>query len=227
MDKILLVEDDQSFGYILSEYLTMHDLMVDWAKSGEIGMDFLQRHTYQLVVLDIMLPGIDGFEVAASIRQRYPSIPFIFLSAMALKVNKLKGYKLGAFDYITKPIDEEILLAKIRALLRRSPAPVAVADSYTIGEYHFNVHLQYLQFGEKRIQLTQRESELLVLFCQHENVLLPRELALKKIWQSTDEFSRKSMDVFVSHLRKHLSKDANIRIKNIHGKGFVFSIKEN
>lgn len=226
MSNILLIEDDPSFGYILSEYLSLHDLSIAWAKSGEEGMQLAEKQRFDLGIFDIMLPDKNGYEVAAVIREKSPQLPFIFLSAKSLKIDKLKGFKVGADDYVTKPVDEELLLAKIRAIIKRSAGQLtAVKDEYFLGSYRFVFSLQTLEFAGEIKHLTQRESELLRLLCQHENQLMPRKKALREIWGATDEFSRKSMDVFISHLRKYLSKDDRIQIANVHGKGFVFSVK--
>lgn len=143
-----------------------------------------------------------------------------------LKIDKLKGFKVGADDYVTKPVDEELLLAKIRAIIKRSTGnKKVVQDEFLLGNYQFTFSLQTLDYQGETTHLTQRESELLRLLCQYENQLMPRKKALQEIWGATDEFSRKSMDVFISHLRKYLAKDARIQISNVHGKGFVFSVK--
>ena len=224
MNKILLIEDDESFGYILTEYLSLHDFNVTWAKSGEEGIAKVENESFDLGIFDIMLPQKNGYETAEIIKKKQAELPFIFLSAKSLKIDKLKGFKLGADDYITKPIDEELLLAKIRVLIKRTSNTIIRDEVYHIGNYTFSSHLQQLKFGDKSIQLTKRESELLKMFCNNENQLLLRKKALRKIWGSTDEFSRKSMDVFISHLRKYLSKDSRIRITNVHGQGFIFSV---
>jgi len=225
MTKILLVEDDNSFGYILSEYLKMQDYNVDWVKSGEEAILYLKKSNYNLVILDIMLPGIDGFEVAAQIKNNYKEIPFVFLSAKSLKIDKLKGYKIGAYDYLTKPVDEEILVAKINALIMQNNAKNTSIESYEIGNYYFNSSLQQLTFENKIQNLTRRETELLELLIKYKGKLLSRDYALKKLWNVSDIFSRKSMDVYISHLRKYLSDDVRITIRNVHGKGFIFSIR--
>ncbi len=225
MNKILLVEDDQSFGYILSEYLQMQDFVVDWAKSGEEGLKLFANKSFDLGILDIMLPGINGFELATKIRKSNNEFPFIFLSAKSLKIDKLKGYKAGAEDYITKPVDEELLVAKIKALLKRTKKSPVYQEHYQIGNYQFDFQLQQLQLVGEVQKLTKREAELLQLFCENKDRLLSRKKALTEIWGSTDEFNRKSMDVFVSHLRKYLSKDPSIKIENVHGQGFIFSYK--
>lgn len=225
MNKILLIEDDESFGYILSEYLGLHDFEVTWAKSGEDGLKKAEQSIFGLGIFDIMLPGQNGYEVAEKIKRKHPDLPFIFLSAKSLKIDKLKGFKVGADDYITKPVDEELLLAKIKALLNRNIKTASIHDVFQIGKYQFTVSIQQLAFENKIIHLTKRESELLKMLCQNENQLLPRKKALREIWGTTDEFSRKSMDVFISHLRKYLSQDERVQINNVHGKGFIFLIK--
>lgn len=223
MDNILLLEDDPSFGYILSEYLQLQQFRVDWVKSGEEALKVLVRKSYQLAILDIMLPGIDGFAVAEEMKRQHAEIPFIFLSAKSLKVDQLKGFKIGAYDYITKPVDEELLVAKIRALIAQTAKQSSQPDIFDLGTYEFSPSLFQLRRGDQLRKLTTRENELLTLLCQHSQQLLPRKKALQQIWGSTDEFSRKSMDVFVSRLRKYLSDDPSIRIENIHGQGFILS----
>ncbi len=223
MKQILLLEDDQSFGYILSEYLNMQDFQVTWAKSAEEALKLLQKQHFDLAILDIMLPKMNGFELAEILKRENEDLPFIFLSARSLKIDKLKGFKLGAYDYVTKPIDEELLVAKIRALLTLTQKKVTTQSSYTIGKYDFFPALLKLVFQDgSEIRLTARETALLSMLCQHHNQLLLRKKALKEIWGIQDEFSRKSMDVFISHLRKYLSKDPSISIENVHGKGFIF-----
>ncbi|MEL6926799.1 MAG: response regulator transcription factor, partial [Bacteroidota bacterium] len=204
MYKILLIEDDESFGYILSEYLSLHAYEIHWAKNAVEGLAKATQQQFDLGIFDIMLPDQNGYEVATQIRRDCPELPFIFLSAKSLKIDKLKGYKVGADDYITKPVDEELLLAKIKVLIKRSAYQADNANSFSIGQYAFDASLQQLQLGADTIRLTQREAELLRLLCQKQNKLLSRRQALSEIWGSTDEFSRKSMDVFISHLRKYL-----------------------
>lgn len=221
LDRILLVEDDPGFGYILSEYLGMQDFKVDWTKSGEEALESLTQQDYQLAILDIMLPGMDGFEFARLMRQQIPGLPFIFLSAKSLKVDQLKGFQLGAFDYVTKPIDEELLVAKIRALLGQMGQGTTTKGPYQIGAYQFDPDQFQLQFEDQVTKLTARETELLCLLCEYRPQLLPRKLALQQIWGFSNEFSRKSMDVFISRLRKSLSLDPTVRIDNVHGKGFL------
>ena len=225
MNKILLIEDDQSFGYLLTEYLTLHDYEVTWAKSGAAGLKQATRQAFDLGIFDIMLPDQNGYEVAQTIRRSPTTFPFIFLSAKSLKIDKLKGFKAGADDYITKPVDEELLLAKIKALLRRSSKVEVTTDEFEIGDTRFIFSLQQLTYNNEITSLTHREAELLRLFCLHQNKLLLRKTALLQIWGNSDEFSRKSMDVFVSHLRKYLAADGRLQITNVHGQGFIFSVE--
>ncbi len=227
MYHLLLLEDDQSFGYILKEYLLMKDFEVTWVKSGEEALEAIEQKVFDLALLDIMLPGIDGFTVAKNIVAQHSELPFLFLSAKVLKIDQLKGFKLGAFDYITKPIDEELLVAKIRALLPRLKKTSSSSETYSIGRYIFHPNICELNFGDQSKKLTDREANLLRLLCEQQGKLLDRKIALKTLWGSTDEFSRKSMDVFISHLRKYLSADPNIKIENIHGRGFILKINTN
>lgn len=221
MKSILLLEDDSSFGYILSEYLTMQDFAIVWVKSAEAALEILETKIFDLAILDIMLPKMNGFELATILKKQNNEMPFIFLSAKNLKIDKLKGYKLGAYDYITKPIDEELLVAKINALLTQVGHKTAVKLTYEIGDYQFLSNLFQLIYKDEIIKLTPRETALLALLCEHKNELLLRKKALKQIWGNQDEFSRKSMDVFISHLRKYLANDNSVSIENIHGKGFI------
>ena len=222
MKEILLLEDDKSFGYILSEYLGMQDFNVAWVKSAEEALKVLNKRQFNLAILDIMLPGMSGFELAAIIQKQDHELPFIFLSAKSLKIDQLKGYKIGAYDYITKPVDEELLVAKIKAILNQTHKVSKEQVLYHIGDYQFFPALFKLVYAEEEIKkLTTRETAVLKLLCEHKNKLLTRKKALKQIWGANDEFNRKSMDVFVSHLRKYLSRDDSVSIENIHNQGFI------
>ncbi|MEO0340437.1 MAG: response regulator transcription factor [Bacteroidota bacterium] len=225
--QLLLIEDDLSFGYILKEYLALKSYKLDWAKTGTEGLKLIEQNNYQLCILDIMLPDTDGFAIAQTIRSKFPELPFIFLSARGMKVDKLKGYQLGCDDYITKPIDEELLLVKIQVILKRTQTPtITVKDRYLIGQFLFEPEKQRLSIAEATIQLSKKENALLLALAQKEGQLTERKIILRDIWGSTDEFSRKSMDVFISKLRKYLKKDPSIQILNVHGKGFILEVKE-
>jgi DNA-binding response OmpR family regulator len=221
--QLLLVEDDKNLGYILSEYLSMKGFNVTWSKDGQNALALIKKNPYDLCILDVMLPSMDGFSIAEQIVTSASSLPFVFLTAKNLKVDKLKGFKLGCDDFITKPVDEEELVARIQAVLRRTsvPAEKITGALMELGKYIFHLAAQQLEINGSVIKMTAKESAMLLLLLQHRNTLLDRETALKKIWGSNDYFHRRSMDVIISRLRKHLAPDKSIRITNIHGKGYM------
>jgi DNA-binding response OmpR family regulator len=224
---ILLVEDDASFGYILKEYLALHGFEVWWLKDGAEALRSIRQTRYDLCILDIMLPGADGFEIARALKASSAATPFIFLTARSLKVDKLKGFQQGCDDYEVKPVDEELLLAKIHAILNRSGrSSHAMPEQtvYSIGAYTFDAANHTLRWKEEMQLLTEKETALLALFCAHQNRLLERSRVLKDVWGVADLFSRKSMDVFVTRLRKYFAKDPSVKIINIHSKGFIFHV---
>ena len=227
MYTILIVEDDPSFGYILKEYLELNQLQVKLITDGEQALRTLQRSPFDLCLLDIMLPKMDGYSLAGAIRSDFPDLPFLFLTAKALKVDKLKGFRLGCDDYIVKPIDEELLLARIHAIMNRTGHAAFAKkepDAYQMGSLTFRVSDQVLQNCSDQQFLTDKEAQLLAMLCAHQNRLFPRRKALQQIWGTHDEFSRKSMDVFIFRLRKYLDAQSGIRIRNVHGKGFVLEL---
>lgn len=222
--RILLVEDDPNFGTVLKDYLVMNDFDVVHAKNGMEGFDKFKKDTYDICILDVMMPYKDGFTLAKEIREKDAEIPIIFLTAKAMKEDVLKGYKVGADDYLNKPFDSEVLLMKIRAIIQRKGAE-SVADSkefeFKIGEFHLNSKLRFLTYKEEDpIKLSPKENELLRLLALHINDLMPRELALQKIWRDDNYFTSRSMDVYIAKLRKYLKGDDNVKIVNIHGEGF-------
>lgn len=222
MGKILLVEDDESFGYILQEYLELNDFNVTLSTDGEEGLRTFQEHNFDLCLLDVMMPLKDGFTLAKEIREIDPDIPFMFLTAKALKVDKLKGFRLGCDDYIVKPIDQELLIARIKALIKRTNSdPVERCSTYHIGKYHFDFNNQLLSFGDDSQRLTEKEAKILQLLCENKHEVLDRNKALKNVWGKSDFFNRKSMDVFIHKLRQYLKADPSVQIINVHGKGFV------
>jgi len=228
MYTILIVEDDPGFGYILKEYLVLNHLQVTLVTDGEQALRALKRTPFDLCLLDIMLPKMDGYSLAGAIRSDFPDLPFLFLTAKALKVDKLKGFRLGCDDYIVKPIDEELLLARIHAIMNRSGHGAFAQkepESFQLGSLTFRVSDQVLTKGKDQQFLTDKEAQLLAMLCAHQNRLLPRRKALQQIWGTHDEFSRKSMDVFIFRLRKYLDEEAGIRIRNVHGKGFVLELE--
>lgn len=223
MGKILLVEDDESFGYILKEYLEINDFSVQLAKDGEEGLRWFKQHQFDLCLLDVMMPLKDGFTLAQEIRELDPEIPFIFVTAKALKVDKLKGFRLGCDDYIVKPIDEELLIARVRALINRASGKVLLnsKNHYQIGSYHFDYNNLALTINGETDRLTEKEAQILQLLCENKHEVLDRNHALKKVWGQSDFFNRKSMDVFIHKLRQYLKKDESVQIVNVHGKGFI------
>jgi DNA-binding response OmpR family regulator len=223
--KILLVEDDQTLGFLLKEYLQMRDFEVTWAQNGADGLRRFNQEAFNLCVLDIMMPAIDGFTLAELIRNRNTEVPIIFLTAKSLTEDVIKGFKIGADDYIKKPVSEDELVARIQAVFRRSKiSEVEESEAlFEIGKYHFDSKNQQLTVDGNTRQLTEREAELLKMLCQNKGTLVSRKYVLQKLWGKTDYFTRKSMDVFISRLRKYLAADDSIKIMNVHGSGFVLS----
>jgi len=222
--KILIVEDDSNFGNILKEYLSLNDYDITLAKNGIEGFEKFKKEDFDLCILDVMMPYKDGFTLAKEIREINEIVPIFFLSAKHLKEDVLKGFKLGADDYLTKPFDSEVLLAKIKAILNRSKeSNIQVNDTFefTFSNFSFNSKLRYLTYkNEEPIKLSPKENHLLRLLVIHLNDLLPRELALNKIWRDDNYFTSRSMDVYIAKLRKYLSADEKVQILNIHGEGF-------
>jgi DNA-binding response OmpR family regulator len=224
--KIFLVEDDLSFGSVLKSYLEINDYSVEWVDDGKYAVDHFRKGLFNICILDVMLPHVDGFTIANEIRQINNEVPIIFLTAKKLKEDVLKGYGVGGDDYITKPFDTDILLAKIRAILSRRDFQSGTKDIYEIGKFVFNSRLRTLTIGTSEYKLSPKEAQLLELLALNPNELIGREMALKKIWGSDDYFTARSMDVYVTKLRKFLSEDPSLIIKNIHGAGFQLIIKE-
>ncbi len=233
--KILLVEDDQNFGDVLRSYLEMHDYAVTLATDGVLGLEAFRKASFDLCVFDVMMPRKDGFTLAKEIRERNQEVPIIFLTAKTMKDDVLNGFKIGADDYIPKPFNSEELLLRIQAVLRRvnkNPDPRDDQREYIIGQYHFNYPLRILTFNgalpveENQWKLSPKEAELLKLFCKYLNDVTSRSEALNKIWHEDNYFTARSMDVFVTKLRKFLAKDPAIEIVNIHGNGFQLLVRE-
>jgi two-component system, OmpR family, response regulator len=220
--KILLCEDDPNLGMVLKNYLELNDYDVVLERDGRLGLAAFQREKFDLCLLDVMMPHVDGFSLAEDIRDINPDVPLFFLSAKTMKEDIIQGYKLGADDYITKPFDSEVLLLKIKAILKRNEElnrEIANTE-YDLGSYHFNPKLRELSINGKMYTLSPKENELLKMLSEYKNDLLPREIALKKIWGSDTYFNGRSMDVYIAKLRKYLKEDEHIEIVNIHGNGF-------
>jgi DNA-binding response OmpR family regulator len=227
--KILLVEDDPNFGAILKDYLMLNDFEVTLAKNGMEGFEKFKKDNFDLCILDVMMPYKDGYTLAKEIREKNKEIPLIFLTAKSMKEDVLKGYKVGADDYLNKPFDSEVLLMKIKAIMQRKQSENKTDNTkfeFTIGRFHLNSKLRFLTFGDMEpIKLSPKENELLKMLALHENDLMPRELALTKIWRDDNYFTSRSMDVYIAKLRKYLKLDEDVEILNIHGEGFRLVIK--
>lgn len=220
--KILLCEDDTNLGMVLKNYLELNDYDVILERDGRLGLAAFQREKFDICLLDVMMPNMDGFTVAEEIRDINPDVPLFFLSAKTMKDDIIQGYKLGADDYITKPFDSEVLLHKIKAILKRNEEMhrEEVNAEFDLGKYHFNPRLRELTVNGKVQTLSPKENELLKMLSEYKNDLLPREAALKKIWGSDTYFNGRSMDVYIAKLRKYLKEDPKLEIVNIHGNGF-------
>src|SRR6187397_2724253 len=226
--RILLCEDDTNLGMVLKNYLELNDYEVTLERDGKLGLAAFQREKFDLCLLDVMMPNMDGFTLAEEIRDVNPDVPLFFLSAKTMKEDIIQGYKLGADDYITKPFDSEVLLLKIKAILKRNEElhREEVNAEFDMGKYHFNPRLRELTI-EGRVQtLSPKENELLKMLSEYKNDLLSREIALKKIWGSDTYFNGRSMDVYIAKLRKYLKEDPALEIVNIHGNGFRLVEKE-
>jgi DNA-binding response OmpR family regulator len=221
---IFLVEDDENFGSVLKSYLEMNDFNVLWVKDGASAIAKFNSEKFDFCILDIMLPNIDGFTIAKKIKQLNPDIPTIFLTAKTLKEDVLEGYKIGADDYVTKPFDSEVLLYKIKAIIKRNSEQIDNSHNFSIGKYTFDSELRTLGINDDSVKLSPKENELLKMLCLHENKILDRDKALNKIWGEDGYFTARSMDVYITKLRKYLKNDPNIEIENVHGSGFIFKI---
>jgi DNA-binding response OmpR family regulator len=219
---LLLAEDDSNLGILLKNYLTAKNIVTDLFPDGIKALHAFHASRYNICILDIMMPEMDGISLAAEIRKIEPAIPIIFLTAKSQKEDILEGFRSGADDYITKPFSMEELLYRIQAILKRT-AGVSVPrkeGNYTIGNYSFDPLKQILSISGQSIKLTTKESELLELLCRHPNEILERNFALKAIWIDDNYFNARSMDVYITRLRKYLGKDPSVKILNVHGRGY-------
>ncbi|MBU8891352.1 MAG: response regulator transcription factor [Bacteroidales bacterium] len=219
--KVLLAEDDENLGSLLREYLIAKGLNTDLFVNGELALAGFRKNKYDLCLLDVMMPKMDGFTLAREIRKQNKKVPFIFLTAKSLKEDVIEGFTAGADDYMTKPFSMEELLFRIRAILRRTDNNTIQPDEkYKIGDYDFDSQKQILKYSGREQKLTTKESELLKLLCDNMNNILERNFALNTIWQEDSYFNARSMDVYITKLRKYLRDDSSIQILNIHGKGY-------
>jgi DNA-binding response OmpR family regulator len=220
--KILLVEDDPNFGSVLKNYLELNEYDVKLCTDGFSGYDQFVSGKYDICILDVMMPRKDGFTLAREIREKDEHVPLIFLTAKTLKEDMLSGFSLGADDYITKPFDSEVLLMKLKAILKRSvdKSLDPSKKDFKIGRYDFRYDHRTITLDGNSQKLSPKEADLLRMLCVYKNELLPRQKALKEIWGDDNYFNARSMDVFITKLRKYLKDDPSLDIINIHGKGF-------
>jgi DNA-binding response OmpR family regulator len=212
--------------FVTRDNLESHGYAIDFCEDGEQAMKLYNANHYDLCILDVMLPKMDGFEVAASIREKDVDIPIIFLTAKSTKEDKIHGLRLGGDDYITKPFSIEELILKIEVFLKRSgQLRLESIEVHNIGEYTFSVKNQRLTFNNKIKELTQRESELLCMFCENRDTIVKRDDLLMKVWGDDHYFASRSLDVFVSRLRKYLREDPKVKIENIHNVGYRLIIQ--
>ncbi len=222
---LLYVEDDASLGFVTRDNLELQGYEVTHFADGQSAIEAIENHKFDLCILDVMLPGVDGFAIAEEIRKYDTQVPIIFLTAKSLKEDKIKGLKLGADDYITKPFSIEELILKIEVFLRRRTivAPNA-AKNYRFGTYKFDYDNLDLSHNGDSKSLTQREADLLKLFLEQPNQVIKRSDILERLWGEDDYFLGRSLDVFISRLRKYLKQDESLKIENIHGVGFRFKM---
>jgi len=220
--KVLLAEDDNNLGMLLKNYLSAKSYDTTLLVNGVSALEEFPRQQYELCILDIMMPEMDGLTLAREIRKMNPSVPIIFLTAKSQKEDILEGFRTGADDYITKPFSMEELLYRMQAILKRmaGSALPKKENLYAIGNYTFDPLKQMLSFEDQPVKLTTKESELLELLCRHRNEILERNFALKSIWIDDNYFNARSMDVYITRLRKYLKKDPSVKILNVHGRGY-------
>jgi len=224
--KILLVEDDLNLGFLLMDYLESAQIKVKLCKDGRAGLDTLSKQRFDLCLFDVMMPKLDGYALAKTMRNMGVETPFLFLTAKTMKEDKLKAYGLGAEDFISKPFDEDELLCKIQVILRRhSSDPYENSPcQFKIGKYFFDYKRQELKLGEQIAKLTEKENEILRLLCIHQNEVLRREDAVQHIYGKKDYFLGRSFDVYISRIRKLLSQDPDVTIQNVYKVGFILDV---
>ncbi|PXY02905.1 DNA-binding response regulator [Marinifilum breve] len=221
---ILLVEDDPNLGEVLNAFLEMEGFTVSLARDGEEGYEKFSKSKYNICLLDVMLPKMDGFSLGKMIRKKDKDIPIIFLTAKSLKEDKLKGFDLGGDDYITKPFDEDELIRRINAILKRTASVQDTPElTFKLGKFEYNHVNLTLRIDDNESRITQKEGEVLYMLLQSKNNVVRREDILVKVWGENDYFMGRSLDVFITKLRKHLKPDSQVKIENVHGVGFILS----
>ncbi len=222
---ILLVEDEENFGSLLKNYLELSNYAVEWAHNGDLGYNLMIHRSFDLCILDVMMPRRDGFTLAEDIRKINREMPIVFLTARGEKEDQVRGYKIGADDYITKPFDSELLLLKIQSILKRSQHDKReIPHCIALGFYVFEPAKRSLSLNGEQIRLSPKETQLLAALCRYPNEVMPRKKVLLEIWKNDDYFATRSMDVYIAKLRKYLKQDPRIRIESIHGNGFLFEV---
>jgi len=225
--KILLAEDDMNLGVLLVDYLENEGFEVKLCKDGEMALRAFKNSSFDLCLLDVMMPRMDGFTLAEAIRAADKKIPVIFITAKSLKEDKLKGYDLGADDYITKPFDEEELLWKIKAVIRRIPENKSErVEAVALGKYNFDFHNQSLILNGKTRRITEKESDIVRYLSENRNIVIKRDKMLEDLWGENDYFLGRSLDVFITKIRKYLGEDPALSIENVFGVGFIFNVPQ-
>lgn len=227
MAKVLLAEDDFDFGGILKQYLEIHDYQVTWAKDGKEALSLFSKEDFDICVFDVMMPKMDGFTLAEKVVKLNPEVPFVFLTAKELKEDRLTGLKLGADDYIVKPFEADILVLRLKNILNRTQRiKPKKEDLSKIGAFEFDALNHKLIFKNEEQKLTEKETVLIQYLYQHKNIMIKREDLLKDVWGNDDFFSGRSMDVFISRLRKYFRQDSSIAIESVRGVGLIFKINQ-
>ncbi|WP_394747871.1 response regulator transcription factor [Spongiimicrobium salis] len=225
MTRVLLAEDDFDFGSILKQYLEIHQFEVFWAKDGEEALSFFKKEHFDICVFDVMMPKMDGFSLAEKVIEHEPEVPFVFLTAKKMKEDRIIGLKLGADDYIVKPFEADILVLRLNNILKRTKRQQPQKEVIQqIGAYRFDAVQQLLLLKDRKQRLTEKETALIHYLFTHKNTMIKRDDLLKDVWGNDDFFSGRSMDVFISRLRKYFKEDPNIAIESVRGLGLTFKI---
>ncbi|MFW5820283.1 MAG: response regulator transcription factor [Bacteroidota bacterium] len=224
-NRILLAEDDENLGSLLQEYLQAKNFETDWLTDGEKAFRAFEKNHYDICILDVMMPVKDGFTLASDIRLIDNEMPIIFLTAKSMKEDVLEGFSRGGDDYISKPFSMEELIFRIEAILRRTKGSGDTSDCHNLGEFTFDAQKQTLKHGNHIQKLTTKETDLLNLLCNNKNRVLERNFALKAIWIDDNYFNARSMDVYITKLRKYLKPDPKVQIINVHGKGYKLVVE--
>ncbi len=226
VNRIFMVEDDRNFGTVMKAYLEINGFIVTWVKDGIQAYQRFRESSYDICILDVMLPNTDGFTIGKQIKESHPDTPIIFLTAKVMKEDVLEGFSVGADDYITKPFDSEILICKINAILNRNKRQQQdeIPKEFRIGKAIFDSELRTITINAETLKLSPKESDLLILLCQSQNKVLQRDMALKEVWGETGYFTTRSMDVYITKLRKYLRDVEGVEIVNIHGSGYLLRV---